>query len=106
MTRFLPLTRWIIILCTDSACSKRELILKELTLRLIRAGMHREALDELDLLVILRPAVQAGLMVPNRNLPTFPFQDNPVLHVYAGLLAVYLAQPKPNPEVSIEGTPL
>ncbi|KAF9821491.1 hypothetical protein IEO21_00737 [Rhodonia placenta] len=60
---------------------ERELILKELTLRLIRAGMHREALDELDL-----------------NLPTFPFQDNPVLHVYAGLLAVYLAQPKPNPE--------
>lgn len=67
---------------------ERELILKELTLRLIRAGMHREALDELDL-----------------NLPTFPFQDNPVLHVYAGLLAVYLAQPKPNPEVSIEGHP-
>ncbi|CDO76548.1 hypothetical protein BN946_scf184982.g7 [Trametes cinnabarina] len=26
-------------------------------------------------------------------LPSYPYQDNPVLHVYAGLIALYLAQP-------------
>ena len=28
-----------------------------------------------------------------RYLPSYPYQDNPVLHVYAGLIALYLAQP-------------
>ena len=58
------------------------MILRELVLRLIQAGKHRRALDELDL-----------------YLPLFPFHDNPVMHAYAGLLALYLAQPpqaKPN----------
>ncbi|KAJ6628868.1 hypothetical protein B0H10DRAFT_1989558 [Mycena sp. CBHHK59/15] len=54
----------------------RESILKELVLRLIHSGQHREALDELEL-----------------YLPSFPYQDNPVLHLYAGLLSLYIAQP-------------
>ncbi|KAI0952336.1 hypothetical protein AcV7_008179 [Taiwanofungus camphoratus] len=40
---------------------------------------HKRALDELDL-----------------YLPSFPYQDNPVLHVYAGLISLYLAQPPAN----------
>jgi hypothetical protein len=26
-------------------------------------------------------------------LPSFPYQDNPVFHTYAGLISLYLAQP-------------
>lgn len=59
--------------------SQREMILRELVLRLIQAGKHTRALDELDL-----------------YLPLFPFHDNPVMHVYAGLLALYVAQPPPS----------
>ncbi|KAI0720269.1 hypothetical protein C8T65DRAFT_568049 [Cerioporus squamosus] len=55
---------------------ERESILKELVLRLIHSGMYRRAVEELDL-----------------YLPSYPYQDNPVLHVYAGLIALYLAQP-------------
>ncbi|KAI9056537.1 hypothetical protein FKP32DRAFT_1585798 [Trametes sanguinea] len=55
---------------------ERESILKELVLHLIRSDMHRRAMEELDL-----------------YLPSYPYQDNPVLHVYAGLIALYLAQP-------------
>ncbi|KAH9844087.1 uncharacterized protein C8Q71DRAFT_29459 [Rhodofomes roseus] len=55
---------------------EREMILKELVLRLIQTGKYRRALDELDL-----------------YLPLFPFHDNPVMHTYAGLLALYLSQP-------------
>ncbi|KAJ7180314.1 hypothetical protein C8R43DRAFT_396825 [Mycena crocata] len=54
----------------------RETILKELVLRLIFSDQHREALDELEL-----------------YLPSFPYHDNPLLHVYAGLLSLYVAQP-------------
>ncbi|EMD40911.1 hypothetical protein CERSUDRAFT_149450 [Gelatoporia subvermispora B] len=65
---------------------ERETILKELILRLIHSGMHRRALDELEL-----------------YLPSLPYQDNPVLHVYAGLISMYLAQPQnhsPRPKTS------
>ncbi|CAK5275384.1 unnamed protein product, partial [Mycena citricolor] len=55
---------------------ERESILQELVLHLIASGEHREALDELEL-----------------YLPSFPYQDNPALHVYAGLLCLFLAQP-------------
>ncbi|KAH9850733.1 hypothetical protein C2E23DRAFT_734510 [Lenzites betulinus] len=55
---------------------ERESILKELVLHLIQCNMHRRAMEELDL-----------------YLPSYPYQDNPVLHVYAGLIALYLAQP-------------
>ncbi|KAJ7129454.1 hypothetical protein C8R44DRAFT_615328 [Mycena epipterygia] len=54
----------------------RETILKELVLRLILSHQHREALDELEL-----------------YLPSFPYQDNGLLHVYAGLASIYIAQP-------------
>ncbi|KAK0205713.1 hypothetical protein IW262DRAFT_1453441 [Armillaria fumosa] len=55
---------------------KRETILKEIILRNIMAGKFRKALDELEL-----------------YLPAFPYQDDPVLHTYAGLLSLYLSQP-------------
>ncbi|KAL1738865.1 hypothetical protein HDZ31DRAFT_16613, partial [Schizophyllum fasciatum] len=54
----------------------REDMLRELVLHLIRHGRCREALDELEL-----------------YLPSFPYSDNPTLHVYAGLTKLYLAQP-------------
>ncbi|EGO27767.1 hypothetical protein SERLADRAFT_435521 [Serpula lacrymans var. lacrymans S7.9] len=54
---------------------ERESILKELVLHLILSNRYREALDELEL-----------------YLPSFPYHDNPVLHVYAGLLSLQLAQ--------------
>ncbi|KAA1466752.1 hypothetical protein DENSPDRAFT_876779 [Dentipellis sp. KUC8613] len=57
---------------------EREAVLQEMVLLLIMSGKHREALDELEL-----------------YLPSFPFQDNPVLHIYAGLICLYLAQPDP-----------
>ncbi|KAJ3779053.1 hypothetical protein FB446DRAFT_630970, partial [Lentinula raphanica] len=57
-------------------------VIKELIFRLILSGRHREALDELELQVIEVISY----------LPSFPYQDNPVLHVYAGLLCFYLAQ--------------
>lgn len=53
----------------------RENILRELIHCLIINGRYREALGELDL-----------------YLPSFPYQDNPILHVYAGLLSLYLSQ--------------
>ncbi|KZT29265.1 hypothetical protein NEOLEDRAFT_1174983 [Neolentinus lepideus HHB14362 ss-1] len=56
---------------------EKQTILRELVLRLIQAGKYKEALDELDL-----------------YLPSFPYQDNPVLHAYAGLVALYLSQPQ------------
>ncbi|KAF9055017.1 hypothetical protein BDZ89DRAFT_1055643 [Hymenopellis radicata] len=55
---------------------QREGILKEIILRQILAGKYREALDKLEL-----------------YLPSFPYQDDPVLHTYAGLLCLYLSQP-------------
>jgi len=58
---------------------ERENILLELVLRLIHSEMYRKALDELEL-----------------YLPSLPYQDNPVLHVYAGLISLYLAQPQAN----------
>ncbi|KAI5893910.1 uncharacterized protein SCHCODRAFT_02666980 [Schizophyllum commune H4-8] len=54
----------------------REDMLRELVLHLISHNRCREALDELEL-----------------YLPSFPFSDNPTLHVYAGLTRLYLAQP-------------
>ncbi|THH14392.1 hypothetical protein EW146_g5931 [Bondarzewia mesenterica] len=52
------------------------MILQELILSLILSGREREALDELEL-----------------YLPSFPYQDNSVLHTYAGIVSLYLAQP-------------
>src|ERR1700722_1101095 len=33
-----------------------------------------------------------------RYLPSFPYQDDPLLHLYAGLTALYLAHSPPTPE--------
>ncbi|EIW82065.1 hypothetical protein CONPUDRAFT_54664 [Coniophora puteana RWD-64-598 SS2] len=56
--------------------NQREHILSELVIHLINAGKYRDALDELEL-----------------YLPSFPYHDNAPLHVYAGLICVYMAQP-------------
>ncbi|OBZ76820.1 hypothetical protein A0H81_03957 [Grifola frondosa] len=58
---------------------ERESILKELILRLINSELYRQAMEELEL-----------------YLPSFPYQDNPVFHLYAGLISLYLAQPSSN----------
>ncbi|KAG2156252.1 hypothetical protein DEU56DRAFT_226476 [Suillus clintonianus] len=55
---------------------ERERILAELVQHYILAGKYRDALDELEF-----------------YLPSFPYRDNPVLHVYAGLLCIFVAQP-------------
>jgi hypothetical protein len=38
-----------------------------------------------------------------RYLPTFPYTENPVLHIYAGLLCLYMAQPSQPAEGISEG---
>ncbi|KAI0050181.1 hypothetical protein FA95DRAFT_1555881 [Auriscalpium vulgare] len=58
---------------------ERLAILQELILLLITSGRDREALDELEL-----------------YLPSLPYSDNPVLHTYAGLICLHLAQPEPD----------
>lgn len=63
---------------------QREAILQELLFCLIRCGKYREALNELEL-----------------YLPAFPYQDNPILHTYAGLLCLYMAQPSPESESAV-----
>ncbi|KAG2060112.1 hypothetical protein BDR06DRAFT_1002637 [Suillus hirtellus] len=55
---------------------ERERILAELVQHYILAGRYRDALDELEF-----------------YLPSFPYRDNPVLHVHAGLLCIFIAQP-------------
>ncbi|KAI6105877.1 hypothetical protein F5141DRAFT_1126535 [Pisolithus sp. B1] len=59
---------------------EREKILSELIHLYILAGRHRDALDELEF---------------NNNdscLPSFPYYDNPTLHLYAGLCCMFNAQ--------------
>ncbi|KAF8507834.1 hypothetical protein BU17DRAFT_100226 [Hysterangium stoloniferum] len=68
--RRLDYLRVMMLRCPENRVS----ILQELLLQLINGGQHREALDELEL-----------------YLPSFPFQDNAVLHMYAGLLYLFLA---------------
>lgn len=53
---------------------EREALVQELVLSLVVAGRERDALDELEL-----------------YLPSLPYQENPVLHTYAGLLCLRLA---------------
>ncbi|KIJ70146.1 hypothetical protein HYDPIDRAFT_77876 [Hydnomerulius pinastri MD-312] len=55
---------------------ERERILSELVHLYILAGRHKEALDELEF-----------------SLPSFPYRDNSVLHIYAGICSVFAAQP-------------
>ncbi|KIY49407.1 hypothetical protein FISHEDRAFT_65416 [Fistulina hepatica ATCC 64428] len=58
---------------------ERELLLRELISRLILAKKYQEATDELEL-----------------YLPSFPYQDDATLHLYAGMLCLYRAQPHPD----------
>jgi len=53
---------------------EREALVQELMLSLVIAGRERDALDELEL-----------------YLPSLPYQENPALHTYAGLLCFRLA---------------
>ncbi|CAE6446377.1 hypothetical protein ACGC1H_001681 [Rhizoctonia solani] len=55
----------------------QETLLKETILALIDLGEYQEALDELDLYIV-----------------TMPFDQNPVLHLYAGMLWLFTAQPR------------
>ncbi|KAG2369650.1 hypothetical protein BDR07DRAFT_1476756 [Suillus spraguei] len=67
---------------------ERERILAELVQNYILAGRYRDALDELEF-----------------YLPSFPYRDNPVLHVYAGLLCIFIAQPPESAGTNeVEGT--
>ncbi|KIP10670.1 hypothetical protein PHLGIDRAFT_22116 [Phlebiopsis gigantea 11061_1 CR5-6] len=67
----------------------RESIIQEMILHLITTHRYRRALDELEL-----------------YLPSPPFQENSVLHTYAGLICLYVAQPQVAPGVSPEGRSL
>lgn len=64
----------------------KETMLKELVLLFILSGQYSQALDELEL-----------------YLPSFPYQDNPVLHIYAGLLCLHLAQ-KPDDSQALDNS--
>lgn len=59
---------------------------------LVQNGRYTEALDEIELFVIspsnIRPPVHSVV----RYLPSFPYQDNPVLHIYAGSICLYMSQ--------------
>ncbi|CAL1701176.1 unnamed protein product [Somion occarium] len=63
----------------------RESVLQELILRLIKSGQHRKALDELEL-----------------YLPSPPYEDNPILHIYAGLLCLYLSQGQQDSDIQYD----
>lgn len=55
--------------------TQREELLNEVLQVLIQNGRYTEALDEIEL-----------------YLPSFPYQDNPVLHIYAGSICLYMSQ--------------
>ncbi|KAF9006543.1 hypothetical protein BDQ17DRAFT_289703 [Cyathus striatus] len=56
---------------------QKEYILQEIVFQLILSERYREGLDELEL-----------------YLPSFPYQDNPILHLYAGMICLFLSQPE------------
>ncbi|KAG8738548.1 hypothetical protein FRC12_016718 [Ceratobasidium sp. 428] len=63
----------------------QETFLKETVLALIDMGEYQEALDELDLYIV-----------------TMPFDQNTVLHIYAGMLWLYTAQPRKEQDEKVE----
>ncbi|KAF4601964.1 hypothetical protein EYR40_005165 [Pleurotus pulmonarius] len=72
----------------------REAILQELIINLINASKYQEALSELDLYSFALSCFHGPkLTLVRRYLPTFPYQENPMLHMFAGMLSLYLAQP-------------
>lgn len=60
---------------------------------LVQNGRYTEALDEIELSVVLSFTTSLPLTYyVARYLPSFPYQDNPVLHIYAGLICLYMSQ--------------
>lgn len=88
------------ILSLGAQAVQREAILTELIHCLIRCNRYREALDELELYVhSIHWNVKSDEVYS--YLPSFPFQDNPILHVYSGLLSLYLSQEKSEGSIPI-----
>lgn len=59
------------------------------------AGRHREALDELELFefqVLHYGLLLTYLYLDISCLPSFPYHDNAVLHIYAGICSVLASQ--------------
>ena len=82
---------------------QREPILCELVHLYIVAGRHREALDELELFelhVFHHKSFLTGLDIS--SLPSFPYRDNAVLHIYAGICSVLASQPGSPSEVVVQ----
>ena len=65
-----------------------------MVLQLVMAGKYRRALEELELWVAFSSLCLVAVLIRARSyLPSPPYQDNPSLHVYAGMVCIYLAQP-------------
>ena len=77
---------------TAPATFQRESLVQELVLSLAVAGRERDALDELELCGSLHSFVLTYAQLKQCSyLPSPPYQDNSVLHTYAGLLCLRLA---------------
>ncbi|KIJ56939.1 hypothetical protein M422DRAFT_23077 [Sphaerobolus stellatus SS14] len=63
------------VMMLRSPVEERVIILQELILWFIKAGRQQEGLDELEL-----------------YLPSFPYNEVPALHIYAGFLCLWLAR--------------
>ncbi|KAG6378761.1 hypothetical protein JVT61DRAFT_13034 [Boletus reticuloceps] len=82
---------------------QRELILCELVHMYIVAGRHKEALEELELFELQVLHYESFLTYLDiSSLPSFPYHDNAVLHVYAGICSVLTAQPSSASEVDVQ----
>lgn len=82
---------------------QREPILCELVHLYVVAGRHREALDELELFELQTFRYQSLLTCLDISyLPSFPYRDNAVLHIYAGICSVLAFQPGSASEVDVQ----
>lgn len=71
---------------------QREELLNEVLQVLTMHGRYTEALDEIELCVPSLYGAPPFSRVVARYLPSFPYQDNPVLHTYAGSICLYMSQ--------------
>ncbi|KAH0839964.1 hypothetical protein J3R83DRAFT_919 [Lanmaoa asiatica] len=81
----------------------REPILCELVHLYVLAGRHREALDELELFEL--QVLHCGsllIYLDTSCLPSFPYRDNAVLHIYAGICSVLTSQPGSTSEGDVQ----
>jgi hypothetical protein len=82
---------------------QREPILCELVHLYIVAGRHREALDELELFELQVLHYESLLTCLDiSSIPSFPYRDNAVLHIYAGICSVLVSQPGSAGEVVVQ----